>query len=61
MKTIDFARCIMGLHAYRTITHMQGRGFAEAFVLLPADAYRRVAATVLRRTSRGLHLTTKPM
>lgn len=53
MKTIDFARCIMGLHAYRTITHLQGRGFAEAFVLLPAAQYRRVAAAVLRRVGRG--------
>lgn len=51
MTTIDFSRCIMGLHAYRSIVHLHGRGFAEAFVLLPAAAYRRAAARVLRRTA----------
>jgi LmbE family N-acetylglucosaminyl deacetylase len=49
MATIDFSRCIMGLHAYRSIAHLRGHGFAEAFVLLPAAAYRREALRVLRR------------
>jgi LmbE family N-acetylglucosaminyl deacetylase len=51
MTTIDYSRCIMGLHAYRSIVHLHGRGFAEAFVLLPAAAYRRVALGVLRRAA----------
>ncbi len=54
MAVIDYSRCIMGLHAYRSITHLRGRGFAEAFVLLPAAAYRREAARVLARSGRGL-------
>jgi LmbE family N-acetylglucosaminyl deacetylase len=58
MATIDYSRCIMGLHAYRSIVHLQGRGFAEAFVLLTAAAYRRVAAQILRRAG-GLHLATR--
>jgi LmbE family N-acetylglucosaminyl deacetylase len=48
MAVIDYGRCIMGLHAYRSITHLHGRGFAEAFVLLSADAYRREATRRLR-------------
>ncbi|MFZ5862287.1 MAG: PIG-L deacetylase family protein [Nitrospirota bacterium] len=55
MAVIDYGRCIMGLHAYRSITHLQGRGFAEAFVLLPAAEYRREALRVLGRSARGLH------
>ncbi len=58
MATIDYSRCIMGLHAYRSIVHLHGRGFAEAFVLLPAAAYRRAASRVLRRAG-GLKLTTR--
>jgi LmbE family N-acetylglucosaminyl deacetylase len=58
MSTIDFSRCIMGLHAYRSIVHLHGRGFAEAFVLLPAAAYRRAARRMLRRTS-GLNLAAR--
>jgi LmbE family N-acetylglucosaminyl deacetylase len=48
MATIDYSRCIMGLHAYRSMIHLQGRGFAEAFVLLTAGDYRRAASRVLR-------------
>lgn len=48
MAVIDYGRCIMGLHAYRSITHLHGRGFAEAFVLLPAAAYRREVTRRLR-------------
>lgn len=58
MATIDFSRCIMGLHAYRSMVHLHGRGFAEAFVLLPAVEYRRVASRVLRQAG-GLNLTTR--
>jgi LmbE family N-acetylglucosaminyl deacetylase len=57
MATIDYSRCIMGLHAYRSMVHLRGRGFAEAFVLLPAAAYRREAWRVLRRAG-GLNLKT---
>lgn len=58
MATIDYSRCIMGLHAYRSIAHLRGRGFAEAFVLLPAAVYRREALRFLRRAG-GLNLTTR--
>jgi LmbE family N-acetylglucosaminyl deacetylase len=58
MTTIDYSRCIMGLHAYRSITHLRGHGFAEAFVLLPVPAYRREASRLLRRAG-GLNLTTR--
>jgi len=59
MSTIDYSRCIMGLHAYRSIAHLRGRGFAEAFVLLPAAAFRREALRVLRKAPGGLNLTTR--
>jgi hypothetical protein len=52
MAVIDYGRCIMGLHAYRSITHLGGRGFAEAFVALPVPAYRRAASSVLARPRR---------
>lgn len=52
MAVIDYGRCIMGLHAYRSITHLGGHGFAEAFVALPAAAYRRAATRWLGRTGR---------
>jgi LmbE family N-acetylglucosaminyl deacetylase len=52
MAVIDYGRCIMGLHAYRSITHLGGRGFAEAFVVLPVPAYRRAASRVLARPGR---------
>ncbi len=55
MATIDYSRCIMGLHAYRSMVHLHGRGFAEAFVLLRAGDYRRVASRVLRQALRRLH------
>jgi LmbE family N-acetylglucosaminyl deacetylase len=58
MATIDYSRCIMGLHAYRSIVHLRGQGFAEAFVLLPAAEYRRVAGRILRQ-SGDLNLTTR--
>jgi LmbE family N-acetylglucosaminyl deacetylase len=52
MAVIDYGRCIMGLHAYRSITHLGGHGFAEAFVVLPAPAYRRAASRLLARPGR---------
>ncbi len=52
MAVIDYGRCIMGLHAYRSITHLRGHGFAEAFVLLPVAAYRRAASRLLGRSGR---------
>jgi LmbE family N-acetylglucosaminyl deacetylase len=58
MATIDYSRCIMGLHAYRSMVHLHGRGFVEAFVLLPAAAYRRAASRILRRAG-GLNLATR--
>jgi len=47
MSSIDFGRCILGLHAYRSMIHLRGRGYAEAFVLLPADEYRRLSSRLL--------------
>lgn len=43
MTTIDFSRCLLGLHAYRSMIHLHGRGYAEAFVLVSAVEYRRLA------------------
>src|SRR3569832_387690 len=40
MAVIDFSRSIIGLHAYRSMTHLNGRGFAEAFYLATPDAYK---------------------
>ncbi len=60
MATIDYSRCIMGLHAYRSMVHLRGRGFAEAFVLLPAREYQRAASRLLTRFDRGLHLDKTP-
>lgn len=60
MANIDYTRCIMGLHAYRSMVHLRGRGFAEAFVLLPAEEYRRVASRLLARLDRGLHFRKTP-
>jgi LmbE family N-acetylglucosaminyl deacetylase len=60
MAIIDYSRCIMGLHAYRSMVHLHGRGFAEAFVLLPASEYRRVASRFLARRARRLHFGEAP-
>lgn len=40
MAIIDFSRSIIGLHTYRSMTHLNGRGFAEAFYLTTPDAYQ---------------------
>lgn len=40
MEEIDFSRAIIGLHAYRSMTHLTGRGFAEAFYLTTPHSYR---------------------
>lgn len=47
MTSIDFGRCILGLHAYRSMIHLRGHGYAEAFVLVPADEYRRLSLRLL--------------
>ncbi len=46
MAVIDFSRCIVGLHAYRSMIHLRGHGYAEAFVLVSAEEYRRLARRI---------------
>lgn len=53
MSVIDFGRCIIGLHAYRSMIHLRGHGYAEAFVLLSADEYRRQARRILARAGKA--------
>lgn len=52
MSVIDFGRCILGLHVYRSMIHLRGRGYAEAFVLLPASDYRRRARRILAQGAK---------
>ncbi len=40
MEAIDFSRSIVALHAYRSMTHLRGRGYAEAFYLTTPLAYQ---------------------
>ena len=39
---VDYARAILGLNQYRSMRHMAGRGFAEAFLETTAEEYRKL-------------------
>ena len=40
-RLIDYAWTILGLNQYRSMIHLHGRGYAEAFLETTADEYRR--------------------
>jgi N-acetylglucosamine malate deacetylase 1 len=41
-RLVDYARTILGLNQYRSMMHLHGQGFAEAFLENTAEEYRRL-------------------
>jgi len=41
-RLIDYARTILGLNQYRSMVHLCGRGYAEAFLETTVEEYRRL-------------------
>lgn len=50
LKVVDYVRSVTGLNMFRSATSTQGKGFAEAFLLLGLARYREVF-TMWRRDS----------
>ena len=41
-RLIDYAPTILGLNQYRSMVHLCGKGYAEAFLETTAEEYRRL-------------------
>jgi LmbE family N-acetylglucosaminyl deacetylase len=50
---VDYARAILGLNQYRSMRHMAGHGFAEAFLETTPDEYRKLFDRIKIKSSFG--------
>jgi LmbE family N-acetylglucosaminyl deacetylase len=41
-RLLDYSRTILGLNQYRSMRHLHGQGYAEAFLETTPDEYRRL-------------------
>ena len=49
-RQVDYSRAILGLNQYRSMMHLFGRGYAEAFWETTVDEYRRIFDQISLKT-----------